>query len=611
MMFATTNSYATGPQAGITLLNNGNVTIRGTVGASNFSGSSSGTNTGDQTLPTLSSLGAAAAATTLAGYGITNAIQKGADITSGASWTTATKFNSTGNLSQAAGNHALSVNSANGNDAFMSFHIASDYAIHFGLDGATNRMHVGGWSDGTGTQYQLYDSRDFSVASVLNSNVTLATLGYTGATNANYITNNNQLTNGAGYTTNIGTLTNSNDRNYITDTRSASRAPSYYDDRYAQWDFSQSSNFAVSGGDTWASTLTVSKWSSWHVSHRQEQLIFAGTKLARRVATSDTAWSSTYDIIDTSGIDNVKAGYIQSSASLRAPIFYDSNDTGFYLDPASQSRLGSLKLDGIISGAASGCAEYGRNHAYHTPEIKGYGAEFMIGAQHTEININYRTCNNGASGHTPTTWRWRAGASSNWSDHYMGLIQSSSSMRAPIFYDSNDTNYYIDSNSTSYVKYLGRKEHQSGHFVGSYNNIGGNSAKSNPIYTIGSSYNPNETTLADMYGIGYAHPNLWGSGKTSDWGLYIANNGSVDATIGDGSVTAWFASQVHAAGDFRAPIFYDLNDTGYYLNPNSTSILSLVNHQVGVGVNQTGSHDILHMESLLMVRILAVYQLMV
>ena len=29
--------------------------------------------------------------------------------------------------------------------------------------------------------------------------MTLADLGYTGATNANYITNNNQLTNGAGY----------------------------------------------------------------------------------------------------------------------------------------------------------------------------------------------------------------------------------------------------------------------------------------------------------------------------------------------------------------------------------------------------------------------------
>lgn len=38
--------------------------------------------------------------------------------------------------------------------------------------------------------------------------LTLANLGYTGATNANYITNNNQLTNGAGYTTNVGDITN-------------------------------------------------------------------------------------------------------------------------------------------------------------------------------------------------------------------------------------------------------------------------------------------------------------------------------------------------------------------------------------------------------------------
>jgi len=36
---------------------------------------------------------------------------------------------------------------------------------------------------------------------------TLASLGYTGDTNANYITNNNQLINGAGYTTNIGDIT--------------------------------------------------------------------------------------------------------------------------------------------------------------------------------------------------------------------------------------------------------------------------------------------------------------------------------------------------------------------------------------------------------------------
>jgi len=37
--------------------------------------------------------------------------------------------------------------------------------------------------------------------------LTLANLGYTGATNANYITNNNEISNGAGYTTNTGDIT--------------------------------------------------------------------------------------------------------------------------------------------------------------------------------------------------------------------------------------------------------------------------------------------------------------------------------------------------------------------------------------------------------------------
>ena len=46
------------------------------------------------------------------------------------------------------------------------------------------------------------------VTNLATRNITLANLGYTGATNANNITNNNQLTNGAGYTTNTGDITN-------------------------------------------------------------------------------------------------------------------------------------------------------------------------------------------------------------------------------------------------------------------------------------------------------------------------------------------------------------------------------------------------------------------
>lgn len=49
--------------------------------------------------------------------------------------------------------------------------------------------------------------------SVATRTLTLADLGYTGATNANYITNNNQLTNGAGYTTYTANQTLDNNSN--------------------------------------------------------------------------------------------------------------------------------------------------------------------------------------------------------------------------------------------------------------------------------------------------------------------------------------------------------------------------------------------------------------
>ncbi len=51
----------------------------------------------------------------------------------------------------------------------------------------------------------------------------------------------------------------------------------------------------------------------------------------------------------------------------------------------------------------------------------------------------------------------------------------------------------------------GRSAHHVGHLVGSYSNIGANSAKSNPIYTIGSAYNPADAALNTMYGIGYTY----------------------------------------------------------------------------------------------------------
>ena len=82
-----------------------------------------------------------------------------------------------------------------------------------------------------------------------------------------------------------------------------------------------------------------------------------------------------------------------------------------------------------------------------------------------------------------------------------------------------------------------RGTHSSGYLVGSYNSVGANSAKTNPIYTIGSSYQPSDANLENMYGIGYSHGNAAFDGINSvlsGWGMYVAADG--DARIGlDGS----------------------------------------------------------------------------
>ena len=79
-----------------------------------------------------------------------------------------------------------------------------------------------------------------------------------------------------------------------------------------------------------------------------------------------------------------------------------------------------------------------------------------------------------------------------------------------------------------------RASHSKGHQIGSYNNIGGNGTKSNPIYTIGSSYNPGDAALSNMYGIGYTDTsasfiNFTGA---ASWGMYVAADGDARVWLG-------------------------------------------------------------------------------
>lgn len=175
-------------------------------------------------------------------------------------------------------------------------------------------------------------------------------------------TNNNQLTNGAGY------LTSSNDRVYITDSRGAARAPSYYNDRYAQWDFQNENDTGITDGDGWQALLTVSKWSSFDPSHRQEQLIFTGNDLYRRTATSDTEWGDTKKIWDSGNFN--PASYLTTSGKAADSNLLDGIDSsGFLRSNADDTLTQTLVID--QRGTTQGSIAYRNDGGVYVPRPHG------------------------------------------------------------------------------------------------------------------------------------------------------------------------------------------------------------------------------------------------
>ena len=69
-----------------------------------------------------------------------------------------TTFLSHDNIETSSGNQSgLEVwNDTSGADAFMTFHVAGDYAGYFGLDGSINDLAWGGWSNGNGNKYRVF-----------------------------------------------------------------------------------------------------------------------------------------------------------------------------------------------------------------------------------------------------------------------------------------------------------------------------------------------------------------------------------------------------------------------------------------------------------------------
>ena len=288
------------------------------------------------------------------------------------------------------------------------------------------------------------------------------------------------------------------------------------------------------------------------------------------------------------------SGSIRCRDDMRAPIYYDSNNTGYYVDPNSTSNLNGLTAgtttlgDTRINFASGGggytfsanhysmgkdIANSGWSSPHYSDLIIGYHTGIRLGAQYSGIrfynNSPTTDANNDGNGDGGESLLMTVGGYVGTANHTDVVVNNNlfanASMRAPIFYDSNNTGYYTDPASTSFlnnctaIRYLARA---SGVTLGT-----GNSAQLEISNAASGACN----ISFHREGVYGAHFGLDTDNVFSTYG-WSAGGGYTSMRVGGFTVNGTGT----ATGDFRAPIFYDSNNTGYCCDPTGSSRLNVI-----------------------------------
>ena len=228
----------------------------------------------------------------------------------------------------------------------------------------------------------------------------------------------------------------------------------------------------------------------------------------------------------------VNGGSIINTSDIRANIFYDKNDTGYYVDPNTTST--SINVRGEIRNPSVWIND-GDNYNNYNENIRLFNAP---------NGVSVIAFSASGTGGTPTTSilgysdRFETRFGSSWQTRVRnGYAEAAGSYRAPIFYDNNNTGFYANPASQS-----------------NFNTL---TLTGNRIGFINTSFDA-EIRVSD------ANPNGTGA-EFVFYGDTGANNAQLTAEVGN------FTAQV------RTPIMYDSNNTGYYSDPASTSRLNSIN----------------------------------
>ena len=299
----------------------------------------------------------------------------------------------------------------------------------------------------------------------------------------------------------------------------------------------------------------------------------------------------TYGAYDTNDVLQAFYNYVYSPSSFRSPIFYDSNNTAFYANPASQSHFNTLTLQGNRLGFVNSSFDAEIRVSDNNPD--GTGATFEFWGDAVQYNAEV------ASEVFRATRHMRAPIYYDLNDANFYLDPNSVSVlndvRASIFYDRDNTNYYVNPAGTSVTNVMRAQRFAHVDDV-SQNDVFGlyfsaNQSDAYAIYREGGAWtNPYpDLRIAFHTGIKFgANASYQGMRFYTDYNMVtqvMSVNNSSDP-LGGGNV--YVNNNLQAGSSLRAPIFYDSNNTNFYANPLGTSRFQVLQMVPTAGYNSTG-----------------------
>ena len=356
-------------------------------------------------------------------------------------------------------------------------------------------------------------------ATVGTRNLTLANLGYTGATNANNYSFPYTISTGAGN----DTVVRRHSQGYI----------------YANF-FNTTPNDVATGSVT---KVCVETANDGFIRHGSAAAIRSFLNVESG-ATADQTAAQLLTAVKTvdgagSGLDADTVDGLQANQFLRSD--------------ASDAHSGTLTLDVVNVGNE---IRFPNNTSVSDVSLTG------VSDQDTGFNWSGSNAVNYVSGgvlkyNLNNVWHsGNDGSGSGLDADTVDGLQASQFLRS----DAADTmGADLSFNAGANIH---RNSHSSGYFVGGYNNLGDNSTKSNPIYTIGSSYQPSDSNLDNMYGIGFSHVNAAYDGISTvldGWGLYVASGGTARVGL-SGQTGRIYGTSVVATGTMTAANFNTTSD---------------------------------------------------